>query len=57
MHANQLRKKKQIASEERAVPVQCPRVQSPTESPPLKPQPNSAESLNPQRNVGFEFCE
>ena len=31
--------------------MQCPRIQSPTESPPLKPQPNSAESLNPQTNV------
>ena len=31
--------------------MQCPRVQSPTESTPLKPQPNSAQSLNPQTNV------
>ena len=41
------KKKARIEGEEQAVPVQCPRVQSSTESPPFKPQPNSAESLNP----------
>ena len=45
------KKKARIVSEEHAVPVQCPRVQSPTESPPLKPQPNAAESLNLHKNV------
>ena len=37
--------------------MQCPRVQSPTESPPLKPQPNSAESLNPQTNVAEQTSQ
>ena len=50
-------KKARIASEEHAVPVQCPRVQSPTESPPLKPQSNAAESLNPQTNVAEQTAQ
>ena len=44
------KKKTRTVSEERAVPVQCPRVQSPTELPP-KVQPNAAESSNLQTNV------
>ena len=43
-------------SEERAVPVQCPRAQSPTESPP-KPQPNEAESSNLQTNVAEQTAQ
>ena len=37
--------------------MQCPRVQSPTESPPLKPQPNAAESLNPRTNVAEQTAQ
>ena len=43
-------KKARIVSEEHAVPVQCPRVQSPTESP-SKPQPNEVESPDLQTKV------
>ena len=50
-------KKVRIASEGRAIPVQCPRVRSATKSPPLKPQPNSAESLNPQTNVAEQTAQ
>ena len=44
-------------SEEHAVLVQCPRVQFPTESPPLKPQPNAAESPNFQKNVSEQTAQ
>ena len=37
--------------------MQCPRVQFLTESSPLKPQRNSAESLNPQTNVAEQTAE
>ena len=37
--------------------MQCPRVQSPTESPPLKPHPNAAESLNLQTNVAEQTAQ
>ena len=47
-------KKARIVSEERAVPVQCPRVQSPTESP-SKPQPNEVESPDLQTNVAEQL--
>ena len=49
-------KKARIVSEEHAVPVQCPRVQSPTESPP-KHQPNAAESSNLQTNVAEQTAQ
>ena len=48
------KKKARIVSEERAVPVQCPRIQSPTELPP-KSQPNEAESSNLQTNVAEQL--
>ena len=48
------KKKARIISEEQAVPVQCPRVQSPTELPP-KSQPNEAESSNLQTNVAEQL--
>ena len=48
------KKKARIVSEERTVPVQYPRVQSPTESPP-KPQPNAADSSNLQTNVAEQL--
>ena len=51
------KKKARIASEERAVPVQCPRLQAPTDSPPLKPQLNSVESLNLQTNVSEQTTQ
>ena len=57
-HVCELAKKKaQIVSKEQAVLVQCPRVQSPTESPPLKPQPNAAESPNLQTNVAEQTTQ
>ena len=46
--------KARIVREERAVPVQSPRVQSPTELPP-KSQPNEAESSNLQTNVAEQL--
>ena len=49
-------KKVRIVSEEHAVPVQCPRVQSPTELPP-KSQPNEAESSNLQTNVAEQTAQ
>ena len=50
------KKKARIVSEEHAVPVQCPRVQSPTELPP-KSQPNEAESSNLQTNVAEQTAQ
>ena len=47
-------KKARIVNEEQAVPVQRPRVQAPTESPP-KSQPNEAESSNLQTNVAEQL--
>ena len=38
-------KKSQIAEKERAVRVQCPKVQSSTVPPPLKPQLNSVKQM------------
>ena len=49
-------KKVRIVSEEHAVPVQCPRVQSPTDLPP-KSQPNEAESSNLQTNVAEQTAQ
>ena len=47
-------KKARIVNEEQAVPVQCPKAQSPTELPP-KSQPNEAESSNLQTNVAEQL--
>ena len=47
-------KKARIVNEEQAVPVQCPKAQSPTKLPP-KSQPNEAESSNLQTNVAEQL--